>query len=178
MPQRPRPTPPRPPIPGGAVRAALLPGCLLLLALLTLSACGTYVPVAGSPTPSPSSAATATPAASPAPFTVASVDLAVSPASIAGAACGSQASFTYTATFHIPAGTAGGTIQFGYTLNNGRSQTPGTVAVPAGATSQTFTFTSSGALPPDHTYPGVAIVMVTSPNNILSPSAQPSGSCS
>src|SRR5260221_11954487 len=43
-------------------------------------------------------------------FAVESGDLAVSPNSIAGKACGSQAPFTYTARFHIPAGTAMGDI--------------------------------------------------------------------
>src|SRR6266567_3761858 len=86
-------------------------------------------------------------------------------------------SFTYTAIFHIPAHTAGGTIQFAYTLNNGRSQTTGTVTAGAGETSKTFTFDSSGALSPDHTYPGTAMVMVTSPNHVISPSVKPSGAC-
>lgn len=111
------------------------------------------------------------------PFSVSSVDLTVSPASIAGQTCGTTDTFTYTATFHVPAHTAGGTIQFAYTLNNGRSQTPASVVVTPGATTSTYTFTSSGALPADHTYPAPAIVMVTSPNNVLSPSALPSGSC-
>ena len=111
------------------------------------------------------------------PFSVSSVDLSVSPDSIAGMPCGSAVSFTYTATFHIPAGTAGGTIQFQYTLNNGRSSTPASVTVSAGETTKTSTFTSSGTLPPDHTYPGIAEVMVTSPNAVNSPQVQPSGSC-
>ena len=111
------------------------------------------------------------------PFSVTSVDLSVSPTSIAGTTCGSLASFTYTAVFHIPAQTAGGTIQFAYTLNNGRSQTSGTLTAAAGETSKTFKFVSSGTLPADHTYPGVAIVMVTSPHNVSSPPVQPSGSC-
>ncbi len=111
------------------------------------------------------------------PFTVTSVDLAVNPTSIAGKACGSAATFTYTATFHIPAHTAGGSIHFGYTLNNGRSQTPGAVTVAPGAASATYSFSSAGVLPADHTYPAPAQVMVTSPNSVLSPSALPSGSC-
>lgn len=113
----------------------------------------------------------------PVALSVSSVDLAVSPTSIAGAVCGSSATFTYTATFHVPAHSAGGVIQFAYTLNNGRSQTAASVRAPAGATSVTATFTSSGALPVDHTYPAPAIVMVTSPNQIMSPSVTPSGAC-
>src|SRR5579859_4506999 len=122
-------------------------------------------------------AAGGTPAPTPVPFTVTSVELSVIPASIAGTTCGSPASFTYTAIFHIPAHTAGGAIQFAYTLNNGRSQTAATVTAGVGETSKTFTFVSSGTLAADHTYPGVAIVMVTSPNNVSSPSVKPSGAC-
>lgn len=113
----------------------------------------------------------------PVPFTVTSVDLSVNPTSIAGSACGSQASFTYTAIFHIPAHTAGGAVQFAYTLNNGRSQTPGTVTANAGETTKSFTFVSSGVLSADHTYPGMATVMVTSPNHLISSSVGPSGAC-
>ncbi|HEY7357531.1 MAG TPA: hypothetical protein VH590_13730, partial [Ktedonobacterales bacterium] len=115
--------------------------------------------------------------ASATPFSVTSVDLAVSPDSIAGKTCGSAVTFTYTATFHVPAGTAGGTIQFAYTLNNGRSSTNASVVVGAGKTTAAYTFTSSGTLPADHTYPGIAEVMVTNPNAVHSPQVQPTGSC-
>jgi hypothetical protein len=108
---------------------------------------------------------------------VTSVDLVVNPNSIAGTVCGSSASFTYTATFHIPANTTGGTIQFSYTLNNGRSQTNAYVTVGAGETTKTYTFTSSGTLPPDHTDPGIAEVLVSSPNAISSPQVKPAGAC-
>ena len=143
---------------------ALLSLCVLAL---SLSACGVSSTggSGGSGTPTP------------VPFSVSSVDLSVSPMSIAGTTCGSQASFTYTATFHIPANTAGGTIQFAYTLDNGHSQTNASVSVGAGETSKSFTFNSSGTLLADHTYPGTAIVMVTSPNSVQSPSVKPSGSC-
>jgi hypothetical protein len=110
-------------------------------------------------------------------LSVSSVTLTVSPNSIDGAVCDSSATFTYTAVFHIPANTAGGSIKFNYTLNNGRSQTPGSVTVPAGATTATYTFTSSGALLADHTYPGPAQVTVTSPNSARSNPALPGGSC-
>jgi hypothetical protein len=111
------------------------------------------------------------------PFSVISVDLAVTPASIAGMPCGSAISLTYTATFHIPAGTAGGTVQFEYTVNNGRGSTRASLIVGAGKTLATYTFTSSGTLAADHTYPGIAEVMVSSPNAVHSPQVQPTGSC-
>lgn len=125
----------------------------------------------GSGTQSPQTGASAT------PFSVTSVDLAVSPDSIAGKTCGSAVTFTYTATFHVPAGAAGGTIQFAYTLNNGMSSTNASVVVGAGKTTATYTFTSSGTLPADHTYPGIAEVVVTNPNAVHSPQVQPAGSC-
>src|SRR5260370_24221151 len=45
-------------------------------------------------------------------FAVQSVDLAVTPNNIAGQTCGSQVTFSFTATFHVPAATAGGTHKF------------------------------------------------------------------
>lgn len=111
-------------------------------------------------------------------FAVQSVDLTVSPNSIAGKACGSAATFTYTATFHVPPGTAGGAIQFMYTSNNGRGSQSASVTVPAGQTTATYTFTTSGTLYADHTYPGIAEVLVTSPNMVNSPQVKPAGLCS
>jgi hypothetical protein len=105
------------------------------------------------------------------------VDLAVSPASLNGTACGSTMTFTYTATFHIPAGTNGGTIQFEYTLDNGHSSTTASVPVSPGQTTQTYTFTSTGKVGGQYAYPGVAEVMVTSHNVVNSPQVQPGGSC-
>ncbi len=110
-------------------------------------------------------------------FQVTSVGLVVSPSSIGGKACGTSATFTYTATFHIPPNSAGGVINFAYTLNNGRSQTPASVTAGAGKTSVTYTFTSTGVLSPDNTFPGNAIVMVNSPNQVQSPSVRPTGTC-
>ena len=135
----------------------------------------------GSATGGPRNQATAIPTNIPAvtptatPFTVSSVDLTVTPASIDGMTCGSPVTFTYTATFHIPAGAARGTIQFDYTLNNGRSSTSASVNVSPGQTTQTYTFTSSGTLPADHTYPGIAEIQVTRPNAVQSAQVQPSG---
>ena len=154
-----------------ATLGAVLVVALLVVVLVTL---GKGLRPTGGTAASPT--ATATTAAS-APFAVSSVDLAVAPASVASAICGSMATFTYTATFHIPAHTAGGVIQFAYTLNNGRSQTSDSVSVGAGQTIAVATFTSAGVLSPDHTYPSPAIVMVTSPNSVQSPAALPSGAC-
>ncbi len=122
--------------------------------------------------------ATPTPSPTQVPFTVTGIDLVVNPDSIAGKSCGSSASFTYTATFHMPANSAGGTIQFEYTVNNGRSSTTASLAVNAGETTKTYTFTNSGTLYADHTYPGIAEVLVHSPNSVNSPQVKPSGSCS
>ncbi|HEX7737807.1 MAG TPA: hypothetical protein VF458_23360 [Ktedonobacteraceae bacterium] len=121
-----------------------------------------------------SSAATQTAAT----FKVTSVTMAVSPASIAGMSCGSNATVKYIATFHVPANTKGGTVQFGYTVNNGRSSTPASLTFAAGETTKSYSFTWSGALPADHTYPSQGGVQVTSPNQLTSPLVGPSGTCS
>ncbi len=141
----------------------------ICLAIFSLAACGSNGNNGTGSTP----AATATPV----PFKVTSVDLGVNPTSIAGKVCGSPASFTYTATFHIPAETAGGTIQFLYTVNNGRSSSSASVTVSPGETTKTYTFSSSGTLYPDHTYPGIAEVLVNSPNAVNSPQVKPAGTC-
>jgi hypothetical protein len=149
------------------------------LAIFSLAACGSNTGNGSGSTPT--ATATSTPVTTPSPtqvaFNVTSIDLVVNPDSIAGKVCGSSASFTYTATFHIPANTAGGTIQFQYTLNNGHSSTNASVAVNPGETTKIYTFSSSGTLYPDHTYPGIAEVLVNSPNTVSSPQVKPMGSC-
>ena len=110
------------------------------------------------------------------PLKVLSVDITVGP-SLKGHTCGSQFTETYTATFHFPANTAGGQVQFQYTTDNGRGSTPASLTIPAGQTSATYQFTWSGQLPADHTAPGNGGVMVTSPNSLTSQLVAPSGSC-
>ncbi len=111
-------------------------------------------------------------------FQVTSVDMSVSPSSLAGRTCGTQLTVTYTATFHLLANGPGGTIHFQYTLDNGRSSTPASITVAAGQTTATYSFTWSGALPPDHTAPGNGGVIVNSPNQVNSPLVGPAGRCS
>ncbi len=115
-----------------------------------------------------------TPAAA---FQVTSVDMAVSPTSIQGIACGTPIVVTYTATIHLAPNGPGGTIQLGYTVNNGRGETPGSTTVSAGQTTKIYPFTWSGALPADHTYPGRGGVQVTSPNQLTSALVAPTGQC-
>lgn len=112
-----------------------------------------------------------------APFSVTSADLAVSPTSIAGIACGSAVTLTYTATFSIAAGGPGGEIHFEYTMNNGRGSTNASISVAAGQTIATYSFTWSGELPADHIYPVLGGVIVTSPNQVTSSLVAPTGSC-
>ena len=115
---------------------------------------------------------------SSAAFQVTNIDLSVSPSSIAGMSCNSSVTFTYTVTFHVAPNSHGGTIQFMYTTNNGRSSTQSSVTASAGTTTVTYTFTSSGVLSPDHTFPGIAEVITTSPNQVNSLQVKPAGRCS
>jgi hypothetical protein len=104
--------------------------------------------------------------------------MAVSPTSIQGLPCGTSIVVTYTATIHVAPNSSGGTVKFNYTVNNGRGQTPASINFGQGETTETYTFTWSGTLPADHTYPGPGGVQVTSPNQLTSPLIAPTGMCS
>ncbi|PWT72802.1 MAG: hypothetical protein C5B60_09045 [Chloroflexi bacterium] len=127
-------------------------------------------------TSSPTATATST-AASAAAFQVSKVTMSVNPVSISGMACGTTTTVTYTAVFQVPANTQGGTVKFNYTVNNGRGTNPASLTFSPGQTTQSYTFTWSGALPADHTYPGQGGVQVTSPNQYTSQLVAPTGQC-
>lgn len=161
---------------------------LILFACLTvvgLVACGTSGTSGSASNGTPGSAkgsmpthAATTPSSSSSPFRVTSIEMAVNPASIAGMACGQSITVTYTATFHAAANSPGGKIQFMYTTNNGRASTNGSVTAGAGQTTVVYTFTNTGVLYPDHTFPGIAEVITSSPNQVNSPQMKPTGQCS
>src|SRR5579875_2945911 len=109
---------------------------------------------------------------------VTSIDLAVSPSSIAGMSCNSSVTFTYTVTFHVAPNSSGGTIQFMYTTTNGRGSTNASVTASPGATTVTYKFTSSGVLSSDHTFPDIAEVISSSPDQVNSSQVKPAGQCS
>ncbi len=113
-----------------------------------------------------------------APLKVTSVSMSVTPGSIAGLSCGTNVTVTYTAFFHVRPNSAGGIVQFVYTVNNGRGQTPASISFNPGETTKSYTFTWNGALPIDHTYPEPGGVQVTSPNQLTSPLVAPTGRCS
>ncbi len=112
------------------------------------------------------------------PLKVTSVSMSVTPGSIAGLSCGTNVTVTYTALFHVVPNSVGGTVQFNYTVNNGRGQTPASITFNPGETTKAYTFTWSGALPADHTYPGPGGIQVTSPNQLTSQLVGPTGMCS
>ena len=111
------------------------------------------------------------------PLKVTSVSMSVTPGSIANISCGTNLTVTYTALFHVRPNSVGGTVQFEYTVNNGRGQTPASITFNPGETTKSYTFTWSGALPVDHTYPEAGGVQVTSPNQLTSPLVGPTGQC-
>src|SRR5258707_14775084 len=98
------------------------------------------------------------------PLKVTSVTMSVTPGSIAGVSCGTNLTVTYTALFHVRPNSVGGTVQFAYTVNNGRGQTPASIHFNPGETTKSYTFTWSGALPIDHTYPEPGGIHRNSPN--------------
>jgi hypothetical protein len=111
-------------------------------------------------------------------FKVTGVDMAVNPTSIAGLTCGTNLTVTYTATFYVPANSPGGTVQFGYTVNNGRGESMASITFAPGEITKSYSFTWQGNLPPDHTYPEPGGVVVTSPNQLTSALVGPTGMCS
>lgn len=120
---------------------------------------------------------TSTPTSAPVALRVTSVTMAVTPASIAGIACGTNITVTYTATIQVTPNSSGGTVQFSYTVNNGRGQRQDSITFGPGETSKTYSFTWNGALPADHTYPAPGGIQVTSPNQLTSPLIAPTGQC-
>jgi hypothetical protein len=137
----------------------------------------TTVPQTPSPSPTPTLSPSPSPTTTLAPFKVTSVTMSVTPASISGIACGTNVTVTYTATIHIAANSPGGVVQFGYTTDNGMSQNTTSVTFAPGETNKTYSFTWSGALPADHTQPGLGGINVTSPNQYLSQMVKPEGTC-
>jgi hypothetical protein len=153
-------------------RGELVVGIGLIITVLLLAACGvTGTTTSGGPAASSTSTGTV------GSFRVTSVTMAVTPASLAGLACGTNVTVTYTATIHVASGGSGGTVQFSYTVDNGRGETPASITLSPGETSKTYAFTWSGALPADHTAPGPGGIQVTSPNQLTSPLIAPTGMC-
>ncbi|HXX79838.1 MAG TPA: hypothetical protein VEI53_15205 [Ktedonobacteraceae bacterium] len=136
------------------------------LVVFSLAACGSNGGTGSTPTPTTT------------PFKVTSVDMAVSPQNITGTSCGTTITVTYTATFHLVPNGPGGTIQFLYTTNNGRSSTNASMTVGPGQTLATYSFTWTGQATADHVYPGPGGVMTTSPNAVSSALVKPQGVCS
>jgi hypothetical protein len=132
----------------------------------------------GTASPHPTPTLTSTPKTAPVPLKVTSVGISVTPRSIAGITCGTNLTVTYTATIHVVPNSPGGTVQFSYTVNNGRGQNMASLNFGPGETTRTYTFRWSGALPADHTYPEPGGIEVTSPNQLISPLVGPTGMCS
>ena len=136
-------------------------------------------------TPTPTPTATATPGTTPTPtptpvpvaFQVTTVNLSVDPLSFDGKSCGTQITFTYTATFNVLAKGPGGSVQFTYTTDGGRTSKTGVVTFSPGQTSMQFKFPSSGTLELNGAFPGAGQVTTTSPNTISSQAVTPSGAC-
>jgi hypothetical protein len=155
------------------VRGGLVMGIgLIMTALLLLAACG----VSGTTTTG-GSAAPPTATGTLVALQVTSVTMVVTPTSIAGLVCGTTLTETYTATIHVTPNSSGGSVQFNYTVDNGRGQTPSSITFGPGETSKTYAFTWSGALPADHTAPGLGGIQVTSPIQLTSPLIAPTGQC-
>lgn len=129
------------------------------------------------PTLTPTPGTTPTPTPTSVPFQVTVIEMSVSPLSIAALPCGTQLTVTYTTTFHVLPKGPGGTVQFMYTTDGGRTTKSGLVQFSPGEASKQFQFTSTGTLAQNGAFPGVGQVTTTSPNVLFSQALTPSGSC-
>jgi hypothetical protein len=162
-------------------RFSMLAAAVFLVALVGSMAIVFYAArhnTGGTASPNPTPTLISTPKTAPVPLKVTSVGMSVTPRSITGITCGTNLTVIYTAIFHVAPNSPGGTVQFNYTVNNGRGQTPASINFGQGETTKTYTFTWSGALPADHTYPEPGGIEVTSPNQLISPLVGPTGMCS
>ncbi len=112
-----------------------------------------------------------------APFRVTSIDMSVTPTTTSIWKCGSFIQVVYNAVFHVVSGPKGGTMEFSFTVNNGRAQTFEKLTILPGQRQSNFVFTAQGSLPSDHTFPALGGVFVTSPNHLLSQEVKPAGRC-
>jgi len=110
-------------------------------------------------------------------FHVNSVQLTMSPTTLSTWKCGAYIQVVYHATFNVSSGSSGGTMRFSWTINNGRAQTNAQLTILPGQTHTDYTFTWQGALPADHTQPGVASVLVTAPNTVESRGVYQTAGC-
>jgi hypothetical protein len=153
---------------------------LIAVALVSLlAACGTpsTTGTGSTGTGSTVTAVATNSSTSSVPLKVTGVDIHLSVPSVSTYTCGTNITENYTATFHFPANNSGGQVMFGYTTNNGRSNTPATLTIKAGQTSATYTFSWSGQTSEDNTVPGPGGVQVTTPNAYTSKLVAPSGTC-
>ncbi|HKF37181.1 MAG TPA: hypothetical protein VKB35_09795 [Ktedonobacteraceae bacterium] len=108
-------------------------------------------------------------------FLVQSITISVSPASIAGMACGTPVNVTYTATITIAPGSPGGTVKL--TWNIGSTSTPASVTFAPSETVKTVAITDMGTLARDNSYPRNGSITSTSPNVVSSTTTRPAGTC-
>ena len=128
-------------------------------------------------TPTATQGTTPTPTPTSVPFQVTTINLSVSPLTVDGKSCGTQATFNYTATFNVLPKGPGGGVQFTYTTDGGRTNKTGVVQFSPGQTSVQFEFPASGTLELNGAFPGAGQVTTTSPNTISSQAVTPSGAC-
>lgn len=110
-------------------------------------------------------------------FKVLSVNMLVNPTSVSQFVCGTTTSVTWTAIIRIAPNGPGGTIQLSYTWDEGRSSMNASIAVAPKATVRLFSFTHTGTVESDHSFPQYGSVQVTSPNLVTAQEIIPSGTC-
>ena len=115
----------------------------------------------GTPTPAPS------PTTQPVAFSVTGVSASASPSNYHGV-CNSTMTFTFSATFSVPARTSGGTVTYHWFRSDGATGTTQTVGFSPGATTRTVTTTWDLGSVRGNGSPFWEAVQVTAPNSTTS----------
>lgn len=160
-------------------------GILPVFLMILLTACSSASTTSVGPSPTdptygyftPTVTATAKPTvATTGPSHVAGVVVSVNPGSFSNIACGSTATFTFTALINL-SGNTGGTVNYTWSTA-GSARNTGSVTFSAGQSSKSVTYTVTSAISPSSAS-AVSTVLSTSLNGttFASSAVTPSGTC-
>lgn len=111
----------------------------------------------------------------PGPFQVVGLSVSMNPASIAGIACGTNISVTYTATIAIAPDSNAGTVQLVWTV--GFAHFAASINFAPAQTIQTIALTQTGTIDRLVKFPRPASISSTSPNSFSSATVQCNSVC-
>lgn len=147
---------------------------ITLLLVEGVAACGGATSSDTSSTTTTDSSTSPTPNATPSQLV--SVVTSISPNSFTGIACGSTATFTFTSVITVNAGSAGGAVNYTWTI--GSSHFPGQVTFASGQSSATVTYVLKNVANPNAANISGSLSAILNNQTMASSPASVSGICS